>query len=242
MANGIIHQTSCVGTPQQNGVVERKHKHLLETSRALLFHSGLPIKYLGECVLAMTYLINGFPSKVLKRLTPFHLLSGKKQNYGRLRVFGSPFYASTLKSSWDKFQACAIACVFLGYSFGQKAYKLLNLDTHQVFTSRDVVFHEKVFPYQHIQTTNGPTFCPNNNDSYGLYNPEDHQVPIQKTNTQTLLDNSSFSLHTSTSTEGQSQGPVANIPTRKSSRAHKTPSYLAKYVCGSVIEDNLNLQ
>jgi len=45
LSKGIIRQTSCVATPQQKGVVERKHKHLLETSRALLFHSGLPIKY-----------------------------------------------------------------------------------------------------------------------------------------------------------------------------------------------------
>jgi len=43
-SKGILHQTSCVGTPQQNVVVEGKHKHLLETSRALLFHSSLPLK------------------------------------------------------------------------------------------------------------------------------------------------------------------------------------------------------
>lgn len=46
-SQGILHQTSCVGTPQQNGIVERKHMHLFETPRALLFHSKVPTKYWG---------------------------------------------------------------------------------------------------------------------------------------------------------------------------------------------------
>lgn len=40
--NGILHQTSCVDTPSQNGVAKRKNRHLLETARALLFQMQVP--------------------------------------------------------------------------------------------------------------------------------------------------------------------------------------------------------
>lgn len=45
LSEGIIHQTSCVNTPQQNGVVERKHQHLLETSTTFLHQSKVHISY-----------------------------------------------------------------------------------------------------------------------------------------------------------------------------------------------------
>ncbi|KAI3785701.1 hypothetical protein L1987_44825 [Smallanthus sonchifolius] len=53
---GIILETTCPHTPQQNGVVERKHRHLLETARALKNEANLPTRFWGECILAATVL------------------------------------------------------------------------------------------------------------------------------------------------------------------------------------------
>ena len=44
-SKGIVYQKSCVDTPQQNGIVERKHKHLLEVARALLLQANLPQQF-----------------------------------------------------------------------------------------------------------------------------------------------------------------------------------------------------
>jgi len=37
----IVHRSSCIYTPQQNGVVERKNRHLLKVARAMIFTSNV---------------------------------------------------------------------------------------------------------------------------------------------------------------------------------------------------------
>lgn len=144
---GVIFQSSCVGTPQQNGRVERKHKHILSVGRALRFQANLPIYFWGECVLAAAHLINRTPTPILQNRTPFEILFNKLPNFDVIRTFGCLCFAHNQKTKGDKFASKSRKCVFVGYPFGQKGWRVYDLDAKEFFVSRDVKFIEDVFPF-----------------------------------------------------------------------------------------------
>ncbi|KAK9742424.1 hypothetical protein RND81_03G171900 [Saponaria officinalis] len=98
--NGMIFQTSNTDTPQQNGRVERKHKHILEKARALCFQANLPIEFWGECVLTAAYLINRTPTRILDGLTPYEVLHGERPILDNVK-----------------------RCIFVGYPHSKKGWK-----------------------------------------------------------------------------------------------------------------------
>lgn len=71
---GIVHQSSCVDTPQQNGVAERKNRHLLEVTRSIMLATNVLQHFWGEVVLSETHLINRTPSRILNFKTPLSTL------------------------------------------------------------------------------------------------------------------------------------------------------------------------
>ena len=146
-SQGILHQTSCVETPQQNARVERKHRHILNVARALLFQGHVPRRFWGESILTATYLINRTPSRLLHNKTPYEMLYGKAPSYDNLRVFGTLCYARRIKRGQDKFDERSTRCVFLGYPMGKKGWTVCDLETERIFDSRDVIFHEEIFPF-----------------------------------------------------------------------------------------------
>lgn len=154
---GIVHQTSCVNTPQQNGRVERKHRHILNVARALLFQASLPVTFWGEAVLTAAYLINRTPSSVLNGSTPYEVLNGVKPDYKVLKVFGSACYVHRASRDKDKFGPRSRLCVFVGYPFGKKGWKVYDMESNEFFVSRDVVFREDLFPFADPKPAVSPT-------------------------------------------------------------------------------------
>ena len=86
---GIIHQSSCSYTPQQNGVAERKNRHLLEVARCLLLQMNVPKVFWGDAVLTSYFLINRMLFAILHGQSPFFLIHPTTAIFGvPPRIFG----------------------------------------------------------------------------------------------------------------------------------------------------------
>ena len=112
-----------------------------------MFKANLPIKFWGESVLTAARVINQTPSSLLQGKSPYEFLYGKRPSYEGLRTFGCLCFAHKMSRDKDNFEAQSRRCIFVGYPFGKKGWKLYDLESKDFFVSRDVVFNESTFPY-----------------------------------------------------------------------------------------------
>jgi transposase InsO family protein len=100
--NGILHETSCVGTPQQNGVAERKNRHLLEITRSLLFESKVPVNFWDSVVSFAVYLVNRMSTIANNFQTPLQAIYSHVRISSVLnlppRIFGCSVYVHIQKA------------------------------------------------------------------------------------------------------------------------------------------------
>lgn len=86
--NGIFHHLLCLYTPQQNGFIECKHRHIVGIGLCLLSQAFLPSKFWVDAFPTVVFLINHSPIKQLDYESPYKKISGKNPNYTFLKVIG----------------------------------------------------------------------------------------------------------------------------------------------------------
>ena len=186
-----------MGTPQQNGKLERKHRHLLNVTRAVMFQASLPVEFWSYCPLAAGYLINRTPTAVLKGNMLYEILYNKPPPMQHLKVFGCLYHVHNQKTARDKFASRTNKSVFLGYLFGKKGWRVYNIETGIISVSRDVIFCETEFPLASTSTDSFPdSVVPVEQFKFDFLDDQHASVPVTETTPTVPLFASSDSVDT----------------------------------------------
>ncbi|KAJ9548119.1 hypothetical protein OSB04_020662 [Centaurea solstitialis] len=225
-SDGTIHQSSCTDTPQQNGVAERKHRHLVETARSLLLSSGVPSVFWGEALLTATYLINRIPTAHNSSLSPFEKLYGESHDYSFLRVFGCTCFVLRPHVERNKLSSRSALCVFLGYGIGQKGYRCFDPVSQKLYVSRHVTFLEHIpffsIPAQSHDVTQSDL------RSIDPFVIDTDDIPAHETSTTSETSATSDTSETSRSSDSATPmtaptpDETTDVPLRKSTRTRKS--------------------
>ncbi|KAJ9538141.1 hypothetical protein OSB04_030874 [Centaurea solstitialis] len=141
---GITHTFSAARTPQQNGVVERKNRTLVEAACTMLAFSKLPLHFWAKAVASACFTQNR--SLITKRFmkTPYELVYNRPPSIKFFRVFGCECYVKNDKDNLDKFSPKGDEGVFIGYAMDFPSYRVFNKKTRRVVESTNVDFEEGI--------------------------------------------------------------------------------------------------
>ncbi|GJZ28697.1 retrovirus-related pol polyprotein from transposon TNT 1-94 [Tanacetum coccineum] len=139
---GITHEKTVPRTPQQNGVVERRNRTLVEAARTMLIFSKAPLFLWAEAVATACYTQNRSLIHTLHDKTPYKLVHDKKPDLSFLRIFGALCYPTNDSEDLGKLKAKADIGFFVGYAPNRKGYRIYNKRTRQIMETIHVTFDE----------------------------------------------------------------------------------------------------
>jgi hypothetical protein len=139
---GIKHEFSSPYTPQQNGVLERKNRTLLDMARTMLDEYKTPDQFWAKAINTAGYSINRLYLHRILNKTSYELLTGKKPNVSYFRVFGSKCFIIIKRGRKSKFAPKVVEGFLLGYDSNIRAYRVFNKSTRLVEVYCDIVFDE----------------------------------------------------------------------------------------------------
>nr|GFA86677.1 hypothetical protein [Tanacetum cinerariifolium] len=128
---GIFHQKTVPKTPQQNGVVERRNRTLVEAARTMLIFSKALMFLWAEVMATACYTQNRSLIHTRHHKTPYKLVHNKKPNLTFFRVFGALCYPTNDSENLGKLQPTADTGIFVGYAPSRKVYRIYNKRTQR---------------------------------------------------------------------------------------------------------------
>jgi len=235
---GIQRHLTAPYTPQQNGVVERRNRTLLEMTRSILKHMGVPNYLWGEAIRHSTYLINRVATKALNSQTPYEVFKGRKPDINHVRVFGCIGYTKIDTHNVKKLDDRSRTLVHLGTEPGSKAYRMFDPTSKRIIVSRDVVFDEDKSWKWNKQNTEENEQPGNFKVTFGDFGNQGLEQRQEETENISHTDEGNETTNideqeeqASSISEDDEDNEMEHTEPRRSTRVSKRPGYLDDYIC-----------
>ncbi|GJY91170.1 retrovirus-related pol polyprotein from transposon TNT 1-94 [Tanacetum coccineum] len=119
----ISHETSVARSSQQNGVIERCNRTLIEAARTMLIYTKALLFLWAEAVAIVCYTQNCSIIRLHHGKTPYELLHDKLPDLSFFHVFGALSYPTNDSENLGKLQPKADIGIFVGYAPTKKAFE-----------------------------------------------------------------------------------------------------------------------
>ena len=234
---GIRHELTAPYTPEQNSVVERDNRTVVESVRSMLHHYSMPLPFWGEAINTAVYILNRVSSMTLHGDTPYTKWYGIKPDVSHFRVFGGLCYAHIPKPLRKKLDSKARECIFVGYCTTSKACRLWCPRKKKIVVARDVIFDEDISShFSSLPHTSSPssTFLPN----YSLIFPHTSSVSQLSLPANPQSSGSSIGVSSSGASSPRSFSP--GVSSSSSARVSSSSSQVGDFSVSGVDfpEDN----